>query len=74
MTAAESARRWCEEIGGDGCLPKPFDLDELYGLVERFCGKAGWRPEGDDEDDEGDADLTPDEEDGGYEDLTLALS
>jgi two-component system response regulator MprA len=40
MTAAESALRWCEEIGGDGCLPKPFDLDELYGLVERFCGRA----------------------------------
>jgi hypothetical protein len=40
MTAAEYADRWREEIGGDGHLDKPFDLDALYGIVERFCGKA----------------------------------
>ena len=40
MTAAEDARRWCEEIGGDACLAKPFDLAELYGLVAGYCGRA----------------------------------
>ena len=40
MTAAENADRWCLEIGGDGCLPKPFDLDGLLALVEQYCGKA----------------------------------
>jgi two-component system chemotaxis response regulator CheY len=40
MTAAEDADRWCREIGGDGCLPKPFDLDGLLALVEQYCGKA----------------------------------
>jgi CheY-like chemotaxis protein len=39
MTAADNAERWCKEIGGDGCLPKPFNLDDLYGLVGRFCGE-----------------------------------
>jgi CheY-like chemotaxis protein len=40
MTAAEDARRWCAEIGGDACLSKPFDLAELYGLVAGYCGRA----------------------------------
>jgi CheY-like chemotaxis protein len=40
MTAAENAQRWCREIGADACLAKPFELDELYGAVERFCGQA----------------------------------
>ncbi|MDT7784017.1 MAG: hypothetical protein QOF58_2436 [Pseudonocardiales bacterium] len=39
MTAAENARRWCAEIGGDDCLSKPFDLAELYGLVAGYCGR-----------------------------------
>ena len=38
MTAAENARGWCQEIAADGCLPKPFDLDDLSVLVTRFCG------------------------------------
>jgi CheY-like chemotaxis protein len=38
MTAADNAEHWCKEIGGDGCLPKPFNLDDLYSLVGRFCG------------------------------------
>ena len=38
MTAADSAERWCAEIGGDACLEKPFDLDALYAVVARFCG------------------------------------
>jgi CheY-like chemotaxis protein len=36
MTAAENARRWCEEIDGDACLAKPFDLDDLYETVAAF--------------------------------------
>ena len=38
MTASENAWAWCAEIGADGCLPKPFDLDDLSALVTRFCG------------------------------------
>jgi CheY-like chemotaxis protein len=37
MTAASDAQRWCDEIGGDACLPKPFDLDKLVATVARFC-------------------------------------
>jgi DNA-binding response OmpR family regulator len=35
MTAAENARRWAEEIGADGYLAKPFELDELLLAIER---------------------------------------
>lgn len=47
MTAAQSARAWAEEIGADGYLAKPFELDDLLAAVERLCrcrhgnGKAG---------------------------------
>jgi CheY-like chemotaxis protein len=37
MTAARDAQRWCNEVNGDACLPKPFDLDEVVATVERFC-------------------------------------
>ena len=40
MTAAENAEHWRREIGGDGCLPKPFDLDDLLAVVDLHCGKA----------------------------------
>jgi CheY-like chemotaxis protein len=40
MTAADNASRWGQEVGADGCLPKPFDLDALYGVLDRFCGPA----------------------------------
>jgi two-component system chemotaxis response regulator CheY len=40
MTAADDAERWRAEIGGDGCLPKPFDLDALYVTVDRYCKSA----------------------------------
>jgi CheY-like chemotaxis protein len=39
MTAAENARRWCDEVGADDCLPKPFVLDDLYAMVKRACGE-----------------------------------
>ncbi len=37
MTAAQDARRWCDEIGAADCLSKPFDLDDLLDTVERVC-------------------------------------
>ena len=36
MTAAQDARRWAEEIGAAGYVPKPFDLPELLDAVERL--------------------------------------
>ena len=36
MTAAESAKKWADEIGAAGHLAKPFLLDELISCVERF--------------------------------------
>ena len=41
MTAAESAKRWADEVGADGNLSKPFGLDELLAAVDRFRGPAG---------------------------------
>jgi DNA-binding response OmpR family regulator len=35
MTAAESARRWAEEIGADAYIAKPFDVNELLQIIER---------------------------------------
>ena len=40
MTAAQDARKWCDEIGGDACLPKPFDFDAMLAVVGRFCARA----------------------------------
>ena len=39
MTAAHDARRWADEIGADGYIPKPFEADELIEAVERILGK-----------------------------------
>ena len=36
MTAAADARRWAEEIGAIGVVPKPFGVDELIGAVDRY--------------------------------------
>jgi CheY-like chemotaxis protein len=36
MTAAADARRWGREIGAQGVLSKPFELDELIGAVQRL--------------------------------------
>lgn len=38
MTAAESAKRWADEIGAAGHLAKPFALDELLECVEEHSG------------------------------------
>ena len=37
MTAARDADAWADEIGADGTLAKPFDIDDLLAIVERFC-------------------------------------
>jgi two-component system chemotaxis response regulator CheY len=40
MTAAPDARAWAAEIGAVGVLSKPFELEALFGLVERFALRA----------------------------------
>jgi CheY-like chemotaxis protein len=37
MTAAHDWQRRAIEVGADGCLAKPFDLDDLLDLVTRFA-------------------------------------
>jgi CheY-like chemotaxis protein len=37
LTAAHSAKRWADEIGAPAYLAKPFDLNDLLAMVERFC-------------------------------------
>ena len=39
MTAAENARRWADEIGAEGYLAKPFEVDALIAAVERYATK-----------------------------------
>lgn len=39
MTAAESARRWADEIGANGYIAKPFDVNELLQVIERHRSK-----------------------------------
>jgi DNA-binding response OmpR family regulator len=38
VTAAENARLRAEEIGADGWLEKPFDLDDVVRVVQRHLG------------------------------------
>ncbi len=44
VTAAENARQRAEEIGADAWLAKPFDIDEVLALVDRFLGPAAGQP------------------------------
>ncbi len=41
VTAAENARLRADEIGAEGWLSKPFDLDEVLSMVERQLGGQG---------------------------------
>jgi CheY-like chemotaxis protein len=41
MTAAESAKRWADEVGAEGYLAKPFGLDDLLAAVDRFRAPRG---------------------------------
>ena len=36
MTATADARRWGREVGAQGVLAKPFELDELVRAVQRL--------------------------------------
>ncbi len=36
MTAAEDAAAWARQIDADDVLAKPFDMDDLYRLVEEY--------------------------------------
>lgn len=37
MTAAQDARSRAQEIGADGLIAKPFDIDRLLDIVHRFA-------------------------------------
>ncbi len=37
MTAAQDARRWAYEVGADGFLAKPFEIDDLIAAVARHA-------------------------------------
>ena len=41
LTAADDARKRAEEIGAQGYLGKPFDIDRLIRIVESYIGKGG---------------------------------
>lgn len=40
MTAMRDARRSAEEIGADGYLPKPFEIEHLLVQVSRYMGRT----------------------------------
>jgi DNA-binding response OmpR family regulator len=41
VTAAENARLRAEEIGAEGWLSKPFDLEDVLSMVERQIHRLG---------------------------------
>lgn len=41
MTAGEEGRRWANEIGADGFLAKPFDVDEVLRVIGKSAGSDG---------------------------------
>ena len=44
MTAHPEAHQLSQELGACGVLAKPFDLDQLLGLVERWLGPSVDQP------------------------------
>jgi len=44
VTAAEDARGRAEEIAADGWLEKPFDIDDVLRIVERWLGPPAPQP------------------------------
>ncbi len=44
VTAAEDARLRAEEIGADAWLAKPFDIDDVLAIADRYLGPAGAEP------------------------------
>jgi two-component system chemotaxis response regulator CheY len=47
LTAAARTASWAAEIGADGVLPKPFELDELLAAVQSQVGNAARAPTND---------------------------
>jgi len=41
LTAAENARQRAEEIGAEGYLGKPFEIDDLIAVVEKYAPQRG---------------------------------
>ena len=41
VTAAEDAPGRAAEVEADGCLAKPFEIDDLLRVVERYAGHGG---------------------------------
>lgn len=39
MTAGQNAVKTCEEIGGQGCLIKPFEVADLQAVVRKWIKK-----------------------------------
>lgn len=44
VTAAENARARAEEIGAEGWLSKPFELEDVLATVERHLAASASRP------------------------------
>ena len=42
VTAAADAAQRCREVGADGCLPKPFEIDQVGEVLHRVL--RDWRP------------------------------
>ncbi len=38
MTAAKDAQKWADEIGAQGCLSKPFELEDVLAAVQSVIG------------------------------------
>jgi CheY-like chemotaxis protein len=41
MTAGHNAGRYAQQLGADGHISKPFDLDKLISTVRSFAGGTG---------------------------------
>ena len=46
VTAAENARARAEEIGAEGWLAKPFEIEDVLRAAERWAGRPGVDPRG----------------------------
>jgi CheY-like chemotaxis protein len=40
VTAAQNARQWAEDVGAEAYLAKPFDLEELLAIVQRYYSEG----------------------------------
>lgn len=40
ISAAQNAQKWCNEIGAEGCVAKPFELDDISGALAQVLNAA----------------------------------